>query len=88
MGELLRVLRVSERLLMPDVVALGDLNVDIIAHFDSYPHKGEDALAGATEIHCGGSAANTAMALAGMGISTSLISRVGPDSWALKAFLA
>jgi ribokinase len=70
---------------MPDVVALGDLNVDIIAHFDRYPAKGEDALAHVTEIHCGGSAANTAMALARMGIRTSLISRVGPDSWALKA---
>jgi ribokinase len=70
---------------MPDVVALGDINVDIIAHFDRYPAKGEDALAHATEIHCGGSAANTAMALARMGIHTSLISRVGPDSWALKA---
>jgi ribokinase len=70
---------------MPDVVALGDINVDIIAHFDRYPAKGDDALAHATEIHCGGSAANTAIALARMGIRTSLISRVGPDSWALKA---
>ena len=70
---------------MPDVVTLGDINVDIIAHFDQYPAKGEDALARATEIHCGGSAANTAMALARLGVETSLISRVGPDSWALKA---
>jgi ribokinase len=70
---------------MPDVVALGDLNVDIIARFDHYPAKGDDALAHTTEIRCGGSAANTAMALARMGIRTSLISRVGPDSWALKA---
>jgi ribokinase len=64
---------------------LGDVNVDIIAQFDRYPGKGDDALAYATEIHCGGSAANAAMALAGIGIKTSLISRVGPDSWALKA---
>jgi ribokinase len=70
---------------MPEVIALGDTNVDIIAHFSSYPDKGEDALAYSTEIHCGGSAANTAIALARMGIETSLISRVGPDSWALKA---
>jgi len=70
---------------MPQVIALGDINVDIIAHFSSYPGKGEDALAHSTEIHCGGSAANTAIALARMGIETSLISRVGPDSWALKA---
>jgi ribokinase len=71
---------------MPDVVALGDVNVDIIAHFAAFPGKGQDALTDKTEIHCGGSAANTAMTLARMGIETSLISRVGPDSWALKAY--
>ena len=70
---------------MPRVVALGDVNVDIIAHFASYPDKGEDALAYSTEFHCGGSAANTAMALARMGLDVVLISRVGPDSLALKA---
>lgn len=69
---------------MPDVIAVGDANVDIIAHFAAYPGKGEDALAHSTEVHCGGSAANTALALARMGIDVSLISRVGPDSWALK----
>ena len=67
---------------MPDVVALGDVNVDIIADFATYPAKGEEALASWTEMHCGGSAANTAMALARMGISTSLVARVGPDAWA------
>ena len=70
---------------MPDIVALGDVNVDIIAHFGSYPGKGQDALAYSTEFHCGGSAANTAMALARMGLDVVLISRVGPDSLALKA---
>ena len=70
---------------MPDVVALGDVNIDIIAHFNSYPDKGQDALAYSTEFHCGGSAANTAMALARMGLDVVLISRVGPDSLALKA---
>jgi ribokinase len=70
---------------MADIVALGDVNVDIIAHFASYPGKGDDALAYSTEIHCGGSAANTAMALARMGLGVVLISRVGPDSLALKA---
>jgi ribokinase len=70
---------------MINVIALGDINVDIIAHFSSYPDKGEDALAYSTEFHCGGSAANTAMALAQMGLEVTLISRVGPDSLALKA---
>jgi ribokinase len=70
---------------MLDVIALGDLNVDIIAHFANYPGKGGDALAYSTEIHCGGSAANTAITLARLGVRTGLVSRVGPDSWALKA---
>lgn len=71
---------------MLDVVALGDVNVDVIAHFKDFPVKGDDALATFTEIHCGGSAANTAMALARMGLRTSLVARVGPDSWALKVY--
>ena len=70
---------------MPDVIALGDLNVDIIAHFASFPSKGGDALAYSTELHCGGSAANAAIALARLGVTVGLITRVGPDSWALKA---
>jgi ribokinase len=69
---------------MPEVVALGDINVDIIAHFPSYPAKGQDALASSTEFHCGGSAANTARALAWMGLEVSLISRVGPDPLASR----
>ncbi|HSR34118.1 MAG TPA: sugar kinase [Anaerolineae bacterium] len=70
---------------MPDVVTLGDINVDIIAYFPSYPAKGQDALASSTEFHCGGSAANTAIGLARMGLEVSLISRVGVDPWASKA---
>jgi ribokinase len=70
--------------MMPEVVALGDVNVDIIAHFAAYPAKGEEALAFWTEMHCGGSAANTVIALARMGISTSLVARVGSDAWASR----
>lgn len=67
---------------MPDVFVLGDANVDIVARFAEYPAKGQDALASWTVMHCGGSAANTAMALAQMGTSTSLVARVGADVWA------
>jgi ribokinase len=70
---------------MPDVVALGDVNVDIIASFDAYPAKGQDALASSIEFHCGGSAANTAMALARLGFEVCLIARVGIDPLASKA---
>jgi ribokinase len=64
---------------------LGDVNVDIIAHLARYPAKGEDALADSSEIHFGGSAANTAVAVSRMGIATRLIARVGCDSWAETA---
>jgi ribokinase len=70
---------------MPDVVSLGDVNIDIIARFPSYPAEGQDALATSMEFHCGGSAANSAMALARMGFDVSLISRVGVDPLVSKA---
>lgn len=70
---------------MSEVVALGDVNVDIIAQFDAFPVEGKDAFAYSTEFHCGGSAANAAMALAGLGIRTSLIARVGVDPWSATA---
>jgi ribokinase len=67
------------------LIALGDVNVDIVAHFDSFPVRGQDAFAHSTQFHCGGSAANAAMALAGMGVETVLIARVGVDPWASVA---
>jgi ribokinase len=70
---------------MPEVVALGDTNVDIIAHFPTYPAKGQDALALTTEFRCGGSAANTARALACLGLKAVLISCVGTDALSLRA---
>jgi ribokinase len=70
---------------MPEIIALGDINVDLISHFPSYPAKGQDALASSTEFHCGGSAANTAIALAQLGFEVLLISRVGCDPLASKA---
>jgi ribokinase len=65
-----------------EVIALGDINVDIIAHVARYPAKGEDALAESTQFRCGGSAANTAVVLARLGQRVTLIARIGPDPWA------
>lgn len=70
---------------MPDIVALGDVNVDIIGHFSDYPVRGSDAFARSHAFRCGGSAANTAMALARMGCGVSLIARLGSDPLALTA---
>ena len=70
---------------MPQVVVLGDVNVDVIAHYPSFPTKGQDAFATNMEFHCGGAAANTAIALAGLGVETVLIARLGKDPWAAIA---
>lgn len=70
---------------MPDVVVLGDVNVDIVARFPAFPIEGQDAFAHATEFHCGGAAANTATALSWLGAETALISRLGADPWAAMA---
>jgi ribokinase len=70
---------------MPDVVVLGDVNMDIVARFPAFPIDGQDAFAHEVEFHCGGSAANTATALSWLGIETVLISRVGTDPWATMA---
>lgn len=67
---------------MADVVTLGDINVDIVARHPSYPTKGADALSLATEIRSGGSAANTVVALAQLGIDASFIGCVGTDALA------
>jgi ribokinase len=66
------------------ILTLGDLNLDIVAFIGSYPAKGGDGLMESAEIHVGGSAANTAMALARLGLSTGFIGRVGQDVLAKK----
>lgn len=63
----------------PEVVILGDVNVDLIAHYPQFPVPSQDALASSIEAHCGGSAANTAAALSQLGIRARLIGRVGRD---------
>jgi len=71
---------------VPQVVTLGDINLDIIAHISYYPPSGGDGLAQQASMHSGGSAANTAIALARLGVETGLIGRVGKDpmaEWAL-----
>jgi ribokinase len=70
---------------LAEAVVLGDVNVDVIALFASFPNIGEDAFASASSLHCGGSAANTAMGLAQFGIDTELLACVGCDPWALTA---
>jgi ribokinase len=66
---------------MPYVIAIGDINLDIIATFSSYPEPGGDARAAGAEMHCGGSAANMAACLGRLGVEAGLVGRVGADPW-------
>jgi len=70
---------------MPQVVTLGDINVDISASIPRYPSPGGDGLAERAEVHSGGSAANTATVLARFGLDVSIIGRVGRDAFAEQA---
>jgi len=72
---------------MPQVVTLGDVNVDIIASILRYPSPGGDGLAERVEVHSGGSAANTATVLANFGVDVGIIGRVGRDAFAEQALV-
>ncbi len=67
------------------VVTLGDINVDLIASVPYYPTPGGDGLAERLEVHSGGSAANTATALANFEVDVGIIGRVGRDVLAEQA---
>jgi ribokinase len=70
---------------MPQVVTIGDINIDVIAHVPGYPQKGGEGLAEEGHVYCGGSAANTAVVLSRFGVDVGIISRVGEDVLALLA---
>ena len=70
---------------MPQVVTMGDINVDVIAHIPGYPQKGGEGMAEQMHMYCGGSAANTAVVLGRFGVDVGLIGRVGEDVLALLA---
>ncbi|MFQ5593682.1 MAG: carbohydrate kinase family protein [Anaerolineae bacterium] len=71
----------------PDVVVVGDINVDILARVDHYPSPGGHALAEELRMESGGSAANTAAALGHLGLDVVMLGRIGDDplaEWALR----
>lgn len=64
---------------MPDIVVMGDINVDVIFSIPAYPLPGNEAIATSVRMYTGGSAVNTAIALARMDMSVGFIGRVGVD---------
>ncbi|HET6382940.1 MAG TPA: carbohydrate kinase family protein [Armatimonadota bacterium] len=67
---------------MPDVVCVGILVADVVGKpIDRLPDRGKLQLAAQMEMHSGGCAANTAVALAKIGVSTGIVGMVGHDGF-------
>ncbi len=61
------------------VIAIGDMNVDLIVSIKEMPHRGEQVLADGIQIHGGGCAANFALACTRLGAKSKLFAKVGDD---------
>jgi ribokinase len=64
---------------MPDIVVMGDINVDVTFSIPAYPLPGNEAVATSVKMYTGGSAVNTAIALAKMDMDVGFIGRIGQD---------
>jgi ribokinase len=67
---------------MPDIIVIGDINVDVNFTIPAYPRPGNEAIATAVQMNTGGSAVNTAIALAKMDMDVGFIGRIGQDTLA------
>ncbi|MBZ7926428.1 carbohydrate kinase family protein [Ensifer adhaerens] len=70
---------------MAAIVLLGDINIDLVLAIPAYPGEGGEAIATGQTAMIGGSATNTAIALAKAGHDCRFIGRVGVDSWGREA---
>lgn len=67
---------------MADVACLGILVADVVGKpVESLPERGKLQFVEQMELHAGGCAANTALALGKIGIETTLIGKVGDDGF-------
>lgn len=67
---------------MHNVIVIGDANVDIIVHYPKFLSKDRTLIEYPTPIiQGGGTSANTAVALAKLGVKTSFIGTVGKDQY-------
>jgi ribokinase len=69
---------------MPDIVVIGDINIDVNFTIPAYPVPGNEAIATTVQMNTGGSAVNTAIALSKMDMEVGFIGRVGRDTLAGK----
>lgn len=64
-----------------DVVAVGDLNIDLILGVNALPEFGREVLAHSFTQHAGGVAANFATYCVRLGLNVALVARVGRDGY-------
>lgn len=64
------------------ILVLGDIIVDVVGRVKAWPKPGDDCWASRLELHCGGVAANCALALANWGARARLLGCVGRDVFA------
>jgi len=64
---------------LPDVVAVGNVNLDIMARIPYWPKEDEKLVAEQAHVCLGGAAANFAIACSKLGLSCGLIAVVGDD---------
>jgi len=70
---------------MPDVVLLGDINIDINASMPAYPARGGEGVTTSVDYNTGGSVVTTSLALANMGGDVGVLGRIGVDALAAQA---
>lgn len=72
---------------MAVIALLGDINIDLVLDIPVYPGEGGEAIATHQTVAIGGSATNTAIALARAGHECRLIGQVGQDAWGRHALM-
>lgn len=63
------------------VAAFGDINIDVAAVVEAAPAPGEETFASRGRVGLGGSATNTAVVLAALGLEARIVGQVGADSF-------
>ena len=69
---------------MPEVILLGDINVDMIATLPVYPARGAGGVVNTIATHTGGSVVSTAVALSAMGVQAGIVGRLGNDALSVQ----
>jgi ribokinase len=68
-----------------EIVAIGDINIDLTIPVEAPPAPGEEAYVDEAATALGGSALNTSRVLARLGLGVGMLAAVGGDEWGRRA---